>query len=339
MYVIPCRNVNDAWPEAINVIQRNGTRQDTRNGPALVAPFPVCTMYTHPTECVLLDPIRDSNPFFSVMESLWMLAGRDDATFLDQFVSDFSARFAEPNGRMYGAYGYRWRNNFLLNDSTDTATDQLDAVVDMLWRDKQTRQAVIQMWDPELDLGPHIVKDRPCNLSISLRADRGVLDMLVNCRSNDIVYGAYGANAVHFSLLQQYLAARIGIPVGIYHQVSFNWHMYENTTDHVDRGAALLSAQEPYPGTVPLVDHPESFDEELDLLLAGSPWEHHEGQFRNKFLSDTALPLWRANSYRREKQYDKALATASTILAPDWRAAAVAWLQRRAARHEEKQHG
>src|SRR6185369_9893998 len=96
-----------------------------------------------------------------------------------------------------------------------------------LSRDKHNRQAVLQIWDATMDLDAQ-TKDKPCNDLIFCRTDRGVLDITVCNRSNDIIWGAYGANAVQFSVLQEYLAARIGIPMGEYTQFSFNYHAYES---------------------------------------------------------------------------------------------------------------
>jgi len=50
--------------------------------------------------------------------------------------------------------------------------------------------------------------------------------MCVTNRSNDAVWGALGANAVHFSMLQEYLAVMIGCAVGKYWQVTNNLHLY-----------------------------------------------------------------------------------------------------------------
>jgi hypothetical protein len=44
----------------------------------LVSQTPVVTCYSAPTQRVLFSPMRDANPFFHLMEALWMLAGRDD---------------------------------------------------------------------------------------------------------------------------------------------------------------------------------------------------------------------------------------------------------------------
>ena len=68
---------------------------------------------------------------------------------------------------------------------------------------------------------------KPCNLIITFRIARDRLDMTVFNRSNDLVWGCCGANAVHFPMLQEYLAGRMEVDVGGYWQVSTNLHLYE----------------------------------------------------------------------------------------------------------------
>src|SRR5690606_24922772 len=200
--VIEARNVNDAWPQAIDYILSNGTRRQSRNGDVISVDVPVATVYQKPMERVLFDPVRDANPLFHLNEALWMLAGSDNAYWLDQFVGDFSKRFSEEGGRMHGAYGKRWRSWFY-SVTKGTSIDQLEEAIRLLDNDPYDRQVVISMWDAEADLGVPGLKDRPCNTHIYLRADRyapsdnGIidgaphyvhhLDMTVCCRSNDAV--------------------------------------------------------------------------------------------------------------------------------------------------------
>jgi len=324
MDVIFARNVNDAWREAIYKMDEIGESEPSRAGDVLVSPFPVVTIYANPIERVLFDPVRDANPIFHLHEALWMIAGYNDATWLDQFVSDFSARFAEPDGRQHGAYGHRWRNHFL-NEETGSM-DQLNEVVHLLRANPKDRQAVIQMWDPTVDLGVIGLKDRPCNTQIYLRIVEGALDMCVMCRSNDIVWGCYGANAVHFSLLQEYLAARIGVPMGQLTQFSWNWHMYENT-EHLATVEGATAWQEMYPGTIPLVTDVETIDADIRDYVKNPTYavEH----VSNTFLRDTAFPMFMANELRKVRDWDTAISVASSIRAPDWQKATVEWLRRR----------
>ncbi len=46
------------------------------------------TEYECPRERVLFSRERDANPFFHLMESLWILAGREDLGFLEHFNSN-----------------------------------------------------------------------------------------------------------------------------------------------------------------------------------------------------------------------------------------------------------
>jgi thymidylate synthase len=331
------RNVNDAWHQALEIIEAIGVPESSRAGDVRVAPYPVVTVYYKPMERVIFDPVRDANPIFHLHESLWMLAGQRDATWLDQFVSDFSSRFAEPNGMMHGAYGFRWRGHF--------GEDQLDVVIGLLRINPKDRQAVIQMWDSRDDLGVPNLKDRPCNTQIYLRImqpmeksyeDRmampslksmytpAVLDMCVMCRSNDIVWGCYGANAVHFSILQEYLAARIGVRVGRLTQFSWNWHMYDNTKHLADRQAA--DGWVGYPSSQLLVDDPDTIDTEIWSYI-NNPESALDA--KNSFLRYTAYPMWKANNLRKKGELKEALNVAIDIRAYDWQRATVAWLERR----------
>ena len=326
MRTIHATNVNDAWPKAITLIDMYGVPEPSRAGPVRVAPWPVVTNYAQPMQRVLFDPIRDANPIFHLHEALWMLAGQNDATWLDQFVSDFSARFAEEDGQMHGAYGYRWRRHFENpNAYTNTALDQLQKVISILQADAHSRQAVIQMWDAPCDLGVVGLKDRPCNTQIYLRIQKNALDLGVTCRSNDIVWGCYGANVVHFSILQEYLAARIGgVGVGTMTQFSWNWHMYDSAKHLVSLGAKPRHPT--YPDTLPLVTDPYTFDADVRAYVSDPDGV---GKVRNEFLTNTARPMFLANKLRKEHDWYEALNWAHSIKAPDWRQATVEWLQRR----------
>ena len=312
MHVINARNVAKALPLGIEYLRQKGKVEESRAGPVLVAPGPVMTAYAHPNERVLLSAERDANPFFHLAEALWMLAGRNDAAFLDRFVRDFGARFAEPDGSVHGAYGYRWRCHF--------DRDQLDTVVRVLKVDPASRQAVIGMWDPNVDLDKPELKDRPCNTHIYLRIHNDRLDITVCCRSNDALWGAYGANAVHFSVLQEYLAAKLDVSIGTYYQLSNNFHAYTNELDK--RPGAMLDLRRLAP--MPLVTDVASFDDEVSMLLDG------DKPTRNSFLAETAF--WMLEAYYVRKVPRDARECLAQVKAQDWRIAGEEWIDRRSSK-------
>jgi hypothetical protein len=343
MQVIEAQNVNDALVKGVELMRAGAVSQPSRSGSTIEYPEPVCTVYKRPTERVLFDGIRDSNPFFHLLESLWMLAGRRDVAWLKRILPRM-AEFSDDGVTFNAAYGFRWRNQFSLKTRGGShSTDQLTAIVDLLRADPATRRAVLQIWDAEADLAVDS-KDLACNTQAIFKIRDGRLNMLVSNRSNDIVWGCYGANAVHFSVLLEYLAARIGVPVGIYRQVSDSFHAYDNTWHKVEDIKARFEVEgDPYArGEVkayPLVAAPEAFDGELrhwfdnppdTLTLAQWDTESARPAWRNPFFLHVATPMYQALfAYKDRKDRTAANQWLDRCAATDWQRAGREWLQRR----------
>lgn len=334
MRVINALNVNDAFIKGYNLLMEGGEKQNSRAGPVIVYPEPVTTVYALPQERVLFHSVRDANPAFHLMESLWMLAGRNNARWLDQFVSDFSARFAEDDGHQHGAYGFRWRQHFEL-EGGGFPIDQLETIINLLRTNSEDRRIVLTMWDPMADLGA-VKRDVPCNTQAYFRIHDNCLNMLVCCRSNDMWWGAYGANAVHFSVLQEYLAARIGVKVGTYEQMSFNFHLYPA----VVRSRAIqkeASYGKDGPQITQIVTDPEHFDSDLQQFMSDDFILNYD--YKNQFFPNIAVPLKSAYTCWRNRRYDQALKLLEWLPEhSDWRVAIYNWFQRRMSKVREKEN-
>jgi hypothetical protein len=183
-----------------------------------------------------------------------MLAGRNDIEFLKNYAKQMELYSDDGGITQPGAYGHRWRNYF--------GYDQLPIVIDELKKDPMTRRCVLTMWNgfhrdlmadtdtyveevkSDLEKARDGSKDVPCNTHVYFSLHTGKLDMTVCCRSNDIVWGAYGANAVHFSVLQEFVALAVGAPMGRMYQISNNYHAYIDRPDVkrlFDEGGAVLT--------------------------------------------------------------------------------------------------
>ena len=86
MRLMNVRNVNDALARGLALVHRDAVLEPSRNGAVLRLPSPVTTVYERPCERVLFDPVRDANPFFHIVEAVWMIAGRDDLKCLTPYV-------------------------------------------------------------------------------------------------------------------------------------------------------------------------------------------------------------------------------------------------------------
>ncbi len=317
------RNVNQAFSEIFWKLKvLNLELEQTRNGPAIVHPEMVTTVYTCPAERVLFHSGRDANPIFHLMESIWMLAGRNDVGFLTLFnkrMSDFS-----DDGKSFNAaYGHRWRNHF--------GRDQLDEVIRLLRRDPTTRQAVIQIWD-SADLIKK-TKDKACNTQVVFDVRKDRLNMTVFNRSNDIWWGAYGANAVHFSVLQEFVAAATGHRIGVYRQVSNNFHLYTELYDakqyltmppdanHYDY-YSLCSVR---PAPLMLNGEYKLFLTECEMFCS-DPFNERI-HYANPFLEHVAKPMAMVSRVRKARAGDGRY-YAQQIRAEDWRKAGFEWIDR-----------
>ena len=337
MFLQQVRNVCQALSGTVRYLNTHAEYEESRVGKVLVSPQPMCTVIFNPTERVLFSAVRDANPFFHMFEAIWMMAGRHDARILDWFIQDFSKNYAEKDGDIHGAYGYRWRHHF--------GYDQLDAVVQKLINQPYDRQAVIQMWDAHKDRANDLLgdwRDKPCNDIIFLRRIDNSLDMTVCCRSNDMIWGAHGANAVHFSILLEYLAARIDLGVGHLTQISNNAHVYLETYNKIISRASpeqLMDDRYSIDKTIkpiPMFKDVEHIDDDFDLFYS---WTRNAIEddtididphlFHNEWFPTVAAPTIMAFRAYKKKDFKGGLALAKEIMAPDWQMACYEWIQRR----------
>jgi thymidylate synthase len=330
-------NVNDAYANALRRLKLNHTVEDSRNGPVWVFPEPVMTIYESPLDRVLFSPLRDANPWFHVMESLWMLAGRNDVAWPAYFAKNI-ANYSDDGKILWGGYGARWRFWF--------GYDQLPVIINELKLNRSTRRCVLTMWDAnirqetvgDLHRAMNGGKDVPCNTHIYFDVRQGALNMTVLCRSNDLYYGCYGANAVHFSFLQEFMAAAVGVPVGGYRQFSNNLHLYTNVVspDRLDELATDAEASNEYLKQdiphYPLVQFAaDVWLAELDVFM-GDPQNLDKYKFKESFFHEVAIPMYRAWCSRKQGHADRCEEIANEIAALDWRIACNNWLARRKAK-------
>lgn len=325
MHQIKASNANEALARGLTLICDEGVKQNSRNGEVKVVPSPVCIEYAVPENRVLLSPTRDANPFFHLMEALWMLGGRNDLAFLQQFVKTFDA-YSDDGETLHGAYGHRWRHHF--------GTDQITYAINELSVNPDSRRVVIGMWDPTKDL-PKLTtggKDVPCNTQIYLSVRDGYLNMTVMNRSNDAVFGCFGANLVHFSVLLEYIAAALRVKVGYYWHFTNNLHLYTSvfSEEKVASIIAESSSLEPVrEAGVPLVADTESiidFNSDLMFFLRGDL----DAARSTRFFREVAVPMFRAWALRKSGGWsDEVLVLVDRITDPHWHRACTEWVVRR----------
>lgn len=307
------RGVPDMYTEMMILLKMQGRPQSSRNGGVLALQEPLTITVEQPWHRVLLDPVRDCNPFFHLAEFVWMMAGSKRVDWIVGFNSRF-AEYADDDEKIHGAYGHRWRRHF--------GYDQIFECINLLKRNHSERRVVLGMWDPENDLGTSH-NDLPCNTHIYLRIINESLEMTVCNRSNDVVWGMTGANIVHMTLLHELMARAVGVHQGLYRVFTNNAHVYP-ALRNVDKMLNTTWTQDMYSvPTMPVLaedEDPRMFVADCEFIVA----EEYD-LVSTGWLLEVAIPAIQA--YRAK--FEGWGMYAERIVCPQWRKACIAWLHRK----------
>lgn len=154
---------------------------------------------------------RKLNPAIGAVEAIQLIAGRPDPELVVKVAPQFKQYL--DGGTFHGSYGKRIKR-------------QMQTVTRRLKNDPNTRQAVVTLWDPEIDAFDGM-RDYPCTIALgfSISMD-GLLEMNVLMRSNDVWRGlAY--DVFQFTQLQWTLARILGVVAGTYRHTTWSLHLYE----------------------------------------------------------------------------------------------------------------
>jgi thymidylate synthase len=180
------------------------------------------SIVTEPWHHCILIPSRRWNPWIAMSEALWILAGREDVAALKPYNSRI-VDYSDDGYTLYGAYGRR-------------ISGQIDSLIQRLKKDPSDRRAVLQIWDNTGYRNDLIedTKDPPCNNLVYFKLRQNKLHMTVICRSNDLHWGLFAVNLPTFGILQNYIAARLGVEIGTQTHLSNSLHIYTDEKAAVD---------------------------------------------------------------------------------------------------------
>ena len=171
---------------------------------------------------------RGSVPGIGAVEACQLLAGESYNDLIVAVGPQFR-NYAESDGIFHGAYGPRTREQYPL-------------AIDKLRNDSDTRQAVITLWNPNLDNQPN-KRDYPCTILHQFRIRDNKLNMSVYMRSNDVWLGA-AYDFFQFTRVQIAMASVLGIEPGKYAHHVGSLHIYEQ---HYDSAESLKKTDEVMP--------------------------------------------------------------------------------------------
>ena len=174
--------------------------------------------YIHsPSDKQIKAGYRKWNQEYAAAEWSWYLSGNRNISKLGELygkVPEIWKRMADEDGNVNSNYGWQWKRN-----------RQIDYIVGLLRVQPNTRQAVISI----LDMKEHntFEFDTPCTYAIQFTIVKNRLNMCVTMRSNDLWYG-FCNDQYQFSKLQELIADKLSIPIGIYYHFAHNLHLYND---------------------------------------------------------------------------------------------------------------
>lgn len=170
----------------------------------------------NPGQHIITNEARSMDIRFALGEFLWYITGQNSLDYME-FYNKRYRLFSDDNLTLHGAYGPRIFDN------------QWENAKSLLIKDSDTRQAVINIYDQHVDSGV-VTKDVPCTVAIQFLIRGGKLDMFVFMRSNDMIWG-FPYDSFSFTLLQEYMAYELDIPMGKYHHYVVSAHIYSKHFD------------------------------------------------------------------------------------------------------------
>ena len=194
---------------------------------------PAILEFNQPGHQLLFLRGRKYNPFFSLVESSWVLSGRKELSDLTSVLPGYS-RFSDDGLTLNGAYGYRMRRCF--------GIDQLNETISLLENNPESRRAVISLYGVT-DLVNHSSLDIPCNTTLFVKVRDDSLDLTVINRSNDLFLGI-PYNVFVFGVIQKFIAEKLNLQVGVQRHFTDSLHLYKENAAFVSELLAVNDQDE-----------------------------------------------------------------------------------------------
>lgn len=207
---------NDTWKQQLDLCLYEYNYEASPRGMKVRERLPGSYSVPMPAFISLLD--RKVNYSFMFAEAAWIVSGSNRYSFIEPYMRRY-VDFSDDGVFLSGAYGPK-------------VVDQLKYVVDCLESDRDSRQAVINIWRER----PGPSKDIPCTLSMQFLIRDGHLQLVTTMRSHDVVLG-FTYDVFTFSMVASavklLLAARgIEVALGNLHVTAGSLHLYENQLEN-----------------------------------------------------------------------------------------------------------
>jgi thymidylate synthase len=159
--------------------------------------------------------------FSCLGELLWYLSGSNQLDQIRYYINSYD-QYSDDGKTIFGAYGPRLFG----------VDGQIPLVIRALQERNSTRKAVVQLFSSS-DIKMHH-KDIPCTCTLQFLVRDGKLSLYASMRSNDAFKGL-PHDIFAFTMLQELVARKIGVPIGEYGHYVTSLHIYMDDLEKVER--------------------------------------------------------------------------------------------------------
>jgi len=214
------RTFPNCYRDILQIIMSEGViERNARTGRDIsISPYPLSFGIDLDNGLIPVSGNRLLRPRVAAAEVAWFVSGERRLEWLEKYAKIWS-KFAEPDGTVEGAYGYRWRRHF--------GRDQLRLAVSALQKDPSDRRVFVSAWDPAFDgLGKAGQRNVPCPVGFTLSIAGGRLNSVNLIRSSDVFVGL-PYDVMGHALLMDAVSAELGVPLGFMHVTLAHPHIYD----------------------------------------------------------------------------------------------------------------
>lgn len=207
------KSIDLVWTRWYDKISKMNEPNDSRDGMVIGEVINAISVIEDPTKNVLLSPIRKLSMRYAVGEFLWYLSGSNKLKEISKYTKNWE-RFSDDGENLNSCYGWCIKHKF--------GFDQYEYVKELLKKDRNTRQAVIHIKEPNNKPS----KDVNCTVCLQFFIRENKLYLTTYMRSCDLWYG-FPYDVFNFCNLQVLLSMELGIELGTYTHICGSLHLYE----------------------------------------------------------------------------------------------------------------
>jgi thymidylate synthase len=228
-------------PRGMNVMEVIGDKA------SYIVPMPACiTLYE-----------RKVNYPFMCAEAAWILSGSNRLEDIYPYMK-FYANFSDDRTFLRGGYGPK-------------VVDQIGYVVDCIEKDRDTRQAVINIWRERP--GPSL--DIPCTLSMQFLLRNNKLYCTTTMRSNDIVkgftYDVFTFSMISFAILLELRKRGVqNVSLGDLRVNAGSLHLYESDFEKALEWSEANTELKSIQGLLDIIFKTETYEDLIRILWSAA---------------------------------------------------------------------